>query len=279
MFGFPKTEDNMKKFFLALAFILPLSVFAAKVDTVMVKSSGMDKEVQVVIVVPDVALGIHAEACPVIYLLHGYGGNARTWLGTKPDLPRIADEKGIVFVCPDGKNSWYWDSPKDSSYRYETFVAKELVGYIDRNYKTISSRKARAITGLSMGGHGAMWLSVRNKEVFGAAGSMSGGLDIRPFPKNWEMSKQLGDQESNRDLWEKHTVINQLDNIRNGDLAIIIDCGSGDFFLQVNKDMHDALAARKIDHDFILRPGVHNAPYWNNAVDYQILFFSKFFKK
>lgn len=269
----------MKKLFLVLATILPLSVFAAKVDTVMVKSPAMNKDVQVVIITPDAGLALNVEACPVIYLLHGYGGNAPTWVSLKPELPQIADEKGIIFVCPDGKNSWYWDSPKDPSYRYETFVAKELIDYVDGNYKTIPSRKGRAIAGLSMGGHGAMWLSIRNKDVFGAAGSMSGGLDIRPFPKNWQMSKQLGEQETNRELWEKHTVINQLDNIQNGDLALIIDCGLGDFFLQVNKDMHEALVARKIDHDFILRPGAHNGPYWNNAVDYQILFFCKFFKR
>lgn len=269
----------MKKLLLVLGVVLPLATFAAKVDTVMVKSPSMNKEIQVVMVIPDVALGINAKACPVIYLLHGYSGNARSWLGTKPELPQIADEKGIIFVCPDGKNSWYWDSPKDPSFRYETFVSKELVQYVDRNYKTDASPKSRAIAGLSMGGHGAMWLSIRHKDVFGACGSMSGGLDIRPFPKNWEMSKQLGDQASNNQLWDSHTVINQLDKIKNGDLAIIIDCGLGDFFLQVNKDMHNALVERKIDHDFILRPGVHNGPYWNNAINYQILFFSKFFNK
>ena len=85
--------------------------------------------------------------------------------------PEIADEKGIIFVCPDGKDSWYWDSPKNPAYRYETFVSSELVNYIDRNYKTIADRKGRAITGLSMGGHGAMWLGIRHKDVFGAAGS------------------------------------------------------------------------------------------------------------
>ena len=92
---------------------------AARVDTVMVKSPSMNKEVQVVYVLPDKALGEEAEACPVVYLLHGYGGNARSWVGLKPELPKIADEKGIIFVCPDGKNSWYWDSPKNQAYRYE----------------------------------------------------------------------------------------------------------------------------------------------------------------
>lgn len=269
----------MRKLFFILALVLPIFAFAARVDTVMVHSPSMNKEVKVVIVLPDTTLGTNATPCPVIYLLHGYSGNALSWLGLKPQLSQIADEKGIIFVCPDGKNSWYWDSPKDPAYRYETFVAKELVGFVDQNYKTIASHKKRAIAGLSMGGHGAMWLSIRNKNTFGAAGSMSGGLDIRPFPKNWEMSKQLGEKEANQDLWEQYTVINQLDKIQKGDLALIIDCGLGDFFLQVNKDFHDALVARKIDHDFILRPGVHNGAYWSNAIDYQILFFSKFFNR
>jgi hypothetical protein len=47
----------------------------------------------------------------------------------------------------------------------------------------------------------------------------------------------------------------------------------------VNKDLHNRLLARKINHDFITRPGGHNGKYWNNSIDYQILFFDKFFKK
>lgn len=260
---------------LSVLLFLPFSAYAAEVDTVMVKSPSMNKEVKVVVVSPDKAST--GAKFPVIYLLHGYGGDAKAWIGIKPNLPEIADEKGIIFVCPDGANSWYWDSPKNPKYRYETFVAKELVNYIDANYSTVANRKGRAVTGLSMGGHGGMWLSIRNKDVFGAGGSMSGGLDIRPFPKNWQMSKQLGDIAANKEVWESHTVINQLDKIKNGDLALIIDCGLDDFFLKVNKSFHKALTERKIDHDFILRPGGHDSKYWNNSLDYQVLFFSKYF--
>ena len=142
-----------------------------------------------------------------------------------------------------------------------------------------ADRKGRAITGLSMGGHGAMWNAIRHKDTFGASGSTSGGMDIRPFPKNWDMSKQLGEYESNKEVWDNHTVINQIDKIENGDLAIIVDCGEGDFFLNVNKDLHNRLLEKKIDHDFITRPGGHTGQYWNNSIDYQILFFDKFFKK
>ncbi len=256
-----------------------LPFYAAQVDTLMVKSPSMNKEVQVVVVVPDIALGKKSVDCPVIYLLHGFGGNAKTWIGIRPELPQIADEKGIIFVCPDGKNSWYWDSPKNKDYRYETFVSSEMINYIDKHYKTIADRRGRAITGLSMGGHGALWNAIRHKDVFGAAGSTSGGVDIRPFPKNWLMSEQLGTIEENRQVWDDHTVINQVDKLQNGDLALIVDCGEADFFLDVNKNLHNRLLELKIDHDFITRPGAHNGEYWNNSIDYQILFFSKFFKK
>lgn len=274
-------ETMKRKSFLLVAFFLILAAptFAAKVDTLLVNSPSMKKDVQVVVVTPDAALGKKAVACPVVYLLHGHGGNAKTWTGIKPNLPQIADEKGIIFVCPDGKNSWYWDSPKNPSYRYETFVSSELVKYIDGHYKTIADRKGRAITGLSMGGHGGMFLGIRHKDTFGAAGSTSGGVDVRPFPKNWNMAESLGELETNKQIWEDHTVVNQLDRITNGELAIIFDCGEADFFLNVNKYLHNRLVERKIDHDFITRPGGHDSKYWSNAIDYQILFFDKFFKK
>ena len=262
-----------------LLFALVASVSAAKVDTLLVKSPSMNKDVQVVVIAPDGAKSAKDLAYPVVYLLHGYSGNAKSWIGIKPNLPEIADQNKIMIVCPDGKNSWYWDSPKDPSYKYETFVSDELVKYVDAHYKTIADKKGRAITGLSMGGHGALWLAFRHKDVFGAAGSTSGGVDIRPFPTNWEMSKQLGEFAANKKSWDEHTVINQIDKIENGDLAIIIDCGESDFFLNVNKDLHERLLGRKINHDFITRPGVHNADYWNNSIDYQLLFFKKFFDK
>lgn len=265
--------------FSVLVLFAAVAAQAARVDTIMVKSPSMKKEVQVVYVLPDKALEKKAEACPTVYLLHGYGGNARTWVGLKPELTQIADEKGIIFVCPDGKNSWYWDSPRNPAYRYETFVASELVKYTDDHYATIPAKKARAITGLSMGGHGALWLAIRHNDTFGAAGSTSGGVDIRLFPKNWEMNLQLGEYEADKALWDQHTVITQIDKIKDGDLALIIDCGEQDFFLNVNKALHESLLEKNISHDFITRPGSHNGKYWSNSIDYQILFFDKFFKR
>lgn len=250
-------------------------LFAAQVDTLSVRSESMRKGIKTIVVVPDVA---KERACPTVYLLHGFGGNYKTWLQIKPELPRIADRMGFVFVCPDGAGSWYWDSPRNPDVRYETFISMELVRFVDARYNTIKERSGRAITGLSMGGHGAMWNAIRHSEVFGAAGSTSGGLDIRPFPKSWEMYKQLGARDEHPDVWDTHTVINLVPGLENGRLALIVDCGYGDFFFDVNQKFHEALLERGIDHDFLVRPGEHNNTYWRNSIDYQLLFFQKYFE-
>lgn len=262
-----------------LALLCYLPIFSARVDTIQIYSPSMKKQVKTIVITPDKALGRTPTPCPVVYLLHGYGDNAKAWLNIKPDLPQIADAQGLIVICPDGKNSWYWDSPKQEDCRYETFVSTELTDYIDAHYPTLARREGRAISGLSMGGHGALWIAFRHKDRFGACGSSSGGVDIRPFPLNWEMSKQLGEYAHNKAVWDAHTVINQIHRIENKELDIIIDCGEGDFFLEVNKDLHTRLQGRGIDHDFIVRPGVHNRDYWNNAIDYQLLFFKKFFER
>ena len=74
-------------------------------------------------------------------------------------------------------------------------------------------------------------------------------------------------------------MINQIYRLQNGNVKLIIDCGECDFFLEVNRELHQRLLGLGIDHDFITRPGKHNHEYWNNAIDYQILFFEKFFNK
>ena len=148
----------MKKRIIALGLLWCLSAVmlqAARVDTVLVRSAAMNKDVKVVYVLPDKAIG--KQACPVVYLLHGYGGNARSWVQLKPELPQMADEKESYLYVRTARTVGIGDSPENPAYRYETFVTSELVKYTDGNYATIPDRKARAISGLSMGGHGALW--------------------------------------------------------------------------------------------------------------------------
>lgn len=142
----------------------------------------------------------------------------------------------------------------------------------------MKSPKGRAVSGFSMGGHGSLWLGFRHPDVFGACGSMSGGVDIRPFPENWNMKASLGDYADNREIWDSHTVINIVHKLNPKTMpAIIIDCGTSDFFYEVNEALHRKLLYHRIPHDYITRPGGHSHQYWRNAIDYHLVFFLKFF--
>jgi S-formylglutathione hydrolase FrmB len=260
-----------------LSVAISIASFAATVDTVTTYSAAMKKQIKAVVIAPDSYAA--AKALPVVYLLHGYSGNYADWITKAKGFEKAADQYQLLIVCPDGGySSWYWDSPADSSFRYETYVVSELVNWVDSHYKTIRDRKGRGITGLSMGGHGALYLAIKHQDVFGAAGSMSGGVDIRPFPNNWDMAKRLGTYAGHPQNWEQNTVINLLHLITPNSLSLLIDCGTEDFFYEVNKKLHEELSYRNIAHDFITRPGAHNWPYWQNAVQYQLLFMSNYFK-
>lgn len=271
----------MKKYsltFILLVYLASTFTFAAKVDTVITYSSAMDKEIPAIVITPDSYNG--ETQFPVVYLLHGHGGNYSSWNSSSDNVKLMADKYNLIIVCADGnKDSWYFNSFMDSTSRYETYVAKELVAWIDSNYKTIANRKSRAITGLSMGGHGALYLAFRNQDVYGACGSMSGGVDIRPFPNNWGMKKHLGSQSEHPENWEKNTIVNMLHLLTSNTLAITIDCGTEDFFYHVNTRLHEELTYRNIPHTFISRPGAHNWDFWGMSVKYQALFFTEFFNQ
>lgn len=251
---------------------------AATVDTLLTRSASMKKEIKAVVIKPDSYAS--GNRFPVVYLLHGYSGNYSNWIEKVPGIKEDADRYQVLIVCPDGGfGSWYWNSPVDAAFQYETYVAEELVSLIDRQYKTITGAAGRAITGLSMGGHGALYLALKHPEVYGAAGSMSGGVDIRPFPNNWDMAKRLGSYASNKALWEENTVMNLLHLAQPGKPALIIDCGTADFFFEVNERLHQELLYRNIPHDYITRPGAHNWEYWKNAVRFQLLYFYDYFNR
>jgi S-formylglutathione hydrolase FrmB len=244
-----------------------------------VYSTAMRKYVRNLVVVPQQAYQADSTTrFPVVYLLHGWSGDFTGWLGDAPQLLQSADQYGCILVFPDGGyDSWYLDSPVDTNVRYESYIIRELIPHIDRSYRTKTDATHRSICGLSMGGHGALYLALRNGGVFGAAGSMCGGVDLRPFKKNdWDLEGVLGKPNKHWDHWENASIVYLVETI--GALStpnLIIDCGVDDFFLPVNRDLHQKLMGRNIPHEYTERPGGHDAAYWGNAVDYQLLFFAK----
>ncbi|RYZ94696.1 MAG: esterase family protein, partial [Sphingobacteriaceae bacterium] len=137
-------------FFLLIITAVFTNARAAVVDTALTYSAAMKKNIKAVVIKPD---GYNKDQTyPVLYLLHGYGGNYADWISKVPAIKNLADQYKFIIVCPDGNfGSWYFDSPVDPAWKYETYVATELVTYIDKNYSTIKNRSGRAITGLSMG--------------------------------------------------------------------------------------------------------------------------------
>lgn len=250
---------------------------AAKVDTIAIYSKAMHKSYKCVVITPD-SYNKKQERYPVVYMLHGHGGDYSNFIKKIPATATLADTYQTILVCPDGGNSsWYFDSPVDSTIRFETYVGTEIPAWIDTHYRTKADRGHRAVMGLSMGGHGALYLAIRHQQTFGAAGSMSGGVDIRPFPANWNLAEKLGSFKQYPDNWNKNVVVSQVNRLKNDSLALIIDCGVKDFFIDVNRQLHTRLLELGISHDYIERAGEHNWNYWSNAVPYQVFFFHRFF--
>lgn len=269
----------MKKttFILTFLLIIQLSFSANQVDTITVFATKMKKEVKSVVILPENYN--KKKKYPVVYLLHGYSDNYSKWVKTVPAIKSLSTKHQMILVCPDGGySSWFMDSPIDSTYQYESFIVGDLLKYIDTNYATIKDRKARAITGLSMGGHGALYLAIRNKNVFGSAGSMSGGVDLRASSRKYDIAKRIGDIDTNPEEWDNRSVVNMVTSLKNKELNLIIDCGVGDFFYQINAALHRRMVALNIEHDYIERAGVHNWDYWANAIHYQLFYFDRCFK-
>lgn len=276
-----KHHTPMKRFisYLCLLAAAVLPTNAAKVDTVTVASANANLEIPmtILVVTPD---GLQpGERVPVAYVLHGHSGNYRNWLDKQPRIKDLADQYRMIIVHPDGRDTWYIDSPVNPKIKMESFFVEDLIPYIDAHYPTIPDRSKRAITGLSMGGHGAMYLAFRHPDIFGSAASMSGGVDMRPFPENWHLPQLLGTRSEHPENWEAAAAINHIKDIKPGQLNIYLDCGVDDFFAEVNDNMHAALLEAKIPHDYIVRPGGHTWEYWNNAILHHLLFFSEAFNR
>jgi len=270
----------MKRFNLLLTalFFCTVAFSRIQVDTISVYSPKMKKEVKNVVILPE-NYNLK-KRYPVVYLLHNYKENFAKWVRNVPSIKTQANEYQFIIVCPDGgSDSWYFDSPVDSTSQYETYITKDLVSYVDTHYSTIANRSQRAITGQSMGGHGALYIAIRNKNVFGNAGSMSGAVDLRSFTRLYDIAKKIGTIETARSEWDNRSVINLVENLKDDELNLIIDCGVSDYFYQINAGLHRRLMSLKIDHEYIERPGEHDWAYWANAIQYQFFYFSKHFEK
>ncbi|WP_269235840.1 alpha/beta hydrolase [Flavobacterium flavigenum] len=265
------------------------SSYAAKVDTLEVASTAMNKTYKAAAVLPN-SYAKSKTTFPVMYLLHGAYGHFGDWLKNTPNkdlVKNLADQYNMIIVMPEGETfSFYIDSPVNTGSQFETFVTKEVIQKVDKTYRTIANKNGRVITGLSMGGHGALYLSARNPDLFCAAGSMSGAVDMSGMLNRDSAAQVLkliepvfGDKSNDVKMYEQHAVLNMIDKIKANKLPLIIDCGIDDFLIEPNKELHRRLVYNKVEHDYTERPGAHTWEYWENALPYHVLFFNKILLK
>ena len=269
---------HFKALALTLCLLIGLKGYCAKVDTVTTHSAAMNRDIKSVVITPD-GYNDSKQNYPVVYLLHGYSDSYKSWVSKVPSIINLADQYHVIIVCPDGGYAgWYLDSPEKPKMRYETYISSELVKWTDEHYRTVANRKGRAVTGLSMGGHGALYLAFKHQDVYSIAGSMSGAVDILPISDGFGLPDLLGSQAEYLDRWEQHSDINLVHLLKPNSLAIIIQDGTEDFLYKENVKLHEKLLYRGIPHTFTLSPGGHTWEFWANAIKYQMLFISDQFK-
>ena len=269
----------MRQFLFFFFVIMVQCSFAGSADTVSIYSKAMKRSYKCVVIKP-ASYKNTQKKFETVYLLHGHGGNYSSWINQLPQLKKYADDYQLIIVCPDGKYAgWYLNSPIADSMQFETYIALEVPAFIDAHYHSIKNRNARAITGLSMGGHGGLYLGFRHADFFAACGSMSGALLIEFITdKRYGIDKLLGDT-TNRKLYYEYSVMKAMEQYPKDSLAIIMDCGTEDFIIAMNRAVHKKMLSLKIPHDYIERPGKHEWSYWRNALQYQLLYFRIFFDR
>jgi len=262
----------MKKMILVPLWIhLSVFAYAADIDTLVLYSESMKKNISTLIVIPH-DHGKENRSNSAVMLLHGYGGNYLEW-GEHANLDSVADEFNFIIFCPDGStNSWYLDSPVDLPSQYETYFIKELIPQLKIQYRI----DRLAVTGLSMGGHGALYLSLRNLDIFSAVGSMSGGVDLTYSTKKWDISQKLGSYEQFPIRWHENSIVKMVKKVKGITFPILIDCGTNDFFIGINRALHSELLGQDIKHDYVERPGGHQWSYWIEALNHHLFFFKKY---
>jgi putative tributyrin esterase len=216
---------------------------------------------------------------PVLYLLHGLGGNQQTmavdgeWTALQ-DL-RLEGKVGeFLVVAPDGWDTFYINS-RDGKTLYGDFFLREFVPLIERTYRVRAGRAAHGITGFSMGGYGALRIAFAHPELFGSVSSHSGAL-MRTPPQGVAAGAAAGNPAAellsnvfgnpiDRNFWALNSpfTLARKNAAEITKMKIYFDCGAEDSygFDKGASELHETLDSLKIPHEFHLYPGGHSISY------------------
>lgn len=236
---------------------------------------------------------------PVVYLLHGYSDDDTGWLQFG-EANRIADHgiahgeiPPMIIVMPDGGVSWYINNHAGNE-RWEDMFVQEFIPHIETTYRIRAKKEYRGIAGLSMGGYGALVLSIRNPDLFTATAAFSSGVwtddHMKSIPQD-DYDRYFGNLYGGvglsgdarlGDHWRQHSVI-ELVKTRDADdlkkVRYFIDCGDDDFLAIGNATLHIELTKKEIPHEYRVRDGAHTWSYWRSALPVGLAFIGESFHR
>ncbi len=240
------------------------NILHGKIDTIFYKSKTVGTTRKAIIYTPPGFT--KSKKYPVLYLLHGIGGDEKEWLnGAQPqnifdNLFAEGKMAPMIVVMPNGRAMKddravgnLFDSTKVQAFAYfEKDLLNDLIPFIEKNYPVYRDRENRAIAGLSMGGGQALNFGLGNPDVF----AWVGGFSSAP---NTKVPEQL---------------IPRPDEIRNKLKLIWISCGDNDNLIMFSKRTHDYLLKNNIPHIYFIEPGIHDFKIWKSSLYHfsQLLF-------
>jgi S-formylglutathione hydrolase FrmB len=201
---------------------------------------------------------------PVLYLLHGLWGSENDWLA-RTRIGKFVRDLPVIVVMPQGDDGWYTNSATIPDAKYEDYAFVDLINEIDSQYRTVKSREARFIAGLSMGGYGAVKAALRYPEMFGAVGGFSGVYHATEQTRFTTLSVAFG--EPDNPSRKRNDVFALLEN---GDAKLpyfFVMTGSEDeLVLQDNRDFLKALSNKKARYEYHEVPGKHDWSVWERCL-------------
>ena len=217
---------------------------------------------------------------PVLYFLHGLGDNEQTLFNSGgwtllDDLRNQHKLGDFLIVAPEGRRSFYINSA-DSSVRYSDFFLQEFMPHIERAYRILPGRAGRAISGISMGGYGALRFAFAHPELFSAVSAQSAAL-ITESPQALNMASQSGaplaavlasvfGRPISVEHWNDNNIflLAKKNAVALKKLALYFNCGQDDNygFEKGAAALHAELEKENVVHEYHAYAGDHSLTYF-----------------
>jgi enterochelin esterase-like enzyme len=237
-------------------------------------SASLEREMSYAVYLPPGYDSAGAARYPVLYMLHGLGGDYLTWksnglFDAATSLIQSGDIEPMIIVTPEGERG-YWLDQAGSGPRFGSYVSRDLISTIDREYRTLPNRLMRAIGGMSMGGHGALQLALNNPDKFGVIGAHS--VALRRYEQAFSY---FGDKQ----YFEAHDPVSLCSKnpVQAKRFSIWVDIGAKDGWYAPAEAFHRQLDGASVPHEWRVFSGGHDDAYWRAHVADYLRFYSESF--